>query len=127
MNKKNLLVVGGHSSLSGGLHEWTKLAHPYHISQVANEEEAIEFCHLQHFDMVLVDSTDSGIDSKKLQAVLPILQDNMVIFQYEGESSDKLSEFIEGIFHAQKYRRILNMILPENNDQKGELPQFSLN
>jgi hypothetical protein len=103
------------------------MSHPFHLEVVGTDEQAIECCHLRQFDMVVMDNTSREVDTKKLGAVLPILQDNAVLLQYDGEPAEQLSGNIEAVFNAQKYRRILNMILPEPGDGRQELPQFSLN
>lgn len=127
MNNKNVLVISSGLSSAQGLQEWTKMAHPFHINVIGNDEEAIECCHLQPYDVVLIDRTDDSVDAKKLQAVIPILQESIIVFQYDGESSENITEWVESIFSAQKYRRILNMLLLEPGDESGEFPQFSLN
>jgi hypothetical protein len=127
MNRKHVLLVSKISASSLLLQQWAATAHPFHLDVVDSDEAAIEFCHLRQVDMVVIDSTSGSVDAKKLAAVLPILQDNAVLFQYDGETSEKLTGSIEAIFNAQKYRRILNMILPEPGDSQQELPQFSLN
>lgn len=127
MNNKSILVVTTQHT-NNSLNEWTSIAHPYHVNVVDNDEKAIEWCHLQQFDLVVVDTTDALIDAKKLGAVLSILQEDATVFRYEGESIDALSENIEAIFNAKKYKRILNMILLEPSaDRKWDHVPFSLN
>ena len=126
MNKKTILVVSADASDSN-LNRWASMPHPFHVNVVTSDEQAIECCHLQQFDLVVIDNTDSQIDSKKLRAVLPILQDKIVMIPYDGESAVNISENIEAIINAQKYKRILNMILPEPGEKTGNMPQFSLN
>lgn len=127
MNRRNVLIVTRRQASSASLHEWALIAHPFHVRVVESDEEAIECCHLQQFDVVLVDETDEDIDSKKLHAVLPILQEKVILLRYDGEPAQKLSENVEAVFNAIKYRRILNMIMPEPGDSQTPLPQFSLN
>jgi hypothetical protein len=126
MNRKHVLLVSNRNS-SAELQRWSLTAHSFHLDVVDGDERAIECCHLQQFDIIVVYATDRLIDAKKLQAVLPILQDKMVLIQYDGENATKLTENIEAIFSAQKYRRILGMILPEPDEPKWDIPQFSLN
>lgn len=127
MTRKQVLLVSNTKVSSHHLQQWTSLAHSFHLEVVDTDEEAIECCHLRQFDLIVMDKTSLHIDTKKLGAVLPILQDNAVLLTYDGEPAEKLEENIEAVFSAQKYRRILNMILPEPGDGNQELPQFSLN
>lgn len=125
MNRKNVLVVTNRQAAGTSLQDWTAIAHPFHVNLVETDEHAIECCHLQQFDMVVVDTTDQSIDNKKLKAVIPILQEETIVIEYDGEPAEKLTERIEAIFNARKYKRILNMIMLESNG--SDLPQFSLN
>jgi len=128
MNRKNILLVTTPEISNDQLRAWTSIAHPYHVNIAHSDEQAIEWCHLQRFDVVVVDVTGAAIDGKKLNAVVPILQEEVTIIQFDGEPAEKLSNNIEAIFNAKKYKRILNMILEEPAPElKWELPQFSLN
>ncbi len=125
MSRKNILVVTRRQDANSNLNQWLGRALPFHISVAVTDEEAIELCHLQQFDIVVVDAPDKEIDSKKLKAVLPILQEKLLLIAYEGEAPELLTQYVESIFSAQKYKRILGMILPEPGE--GSLPEFSLN
>ena len=127
MNKKSILVVSSQQPSSITLQEWAGIAHPYHVNVVSTDEEAIECCHLQQFDLVVVDAIDKSVAAKKLNAVLPILQEDAAMLLYDGESAEKISESVDAIFNAKKYKRILNMILLEPGERKWDIPQFSLN
>lgn len=128
MNRKNILLVTTPEIPNHHLREWASVAHPYHINIAHSDEQAIEWCHLQQFDLVVVDTTDAQIDGKKLNAVVPILQEEVTILQFDGEEAEKLTDSIEAIFNAKKYKRILDMILEEPApEQQWKLPQFSLN
>jgi len=125
--KKNVLLVSSTPESGKHLREWTRTAHSFHLSVVPTHEGAIEYCHLHQFDVVLIDTTDITIDGKKLNAVLPILQNDAAVFNYEGETAEHITGIIQSIFTARKYRRMLNMILPEPGENGQELPSFSLN
>lgn len=127
MNNKSILVVTRNQTSAHTLSAWTKIAHPFHVTVVQSEEEAIESCHLLQYDLVVVDGTDDSIDAKKLSAIVPILQDEAILLVYDGEELDRLTENVEAIFHAKKYKRILNMLMLEPGEKKWNIPQFSLN
>ena len=127
MNKKSVLVVSNKRE-ANSLNEWTSIAHPFHLNVVDNDEAAIELLHQLHFDMVVVDGTDSNIDGRKLNAVLPILQDDLTVLEYAGESLTELEDNVKAIFNAKKYQRIQRMMLLEPAVQTPwNLPSFSLN
>jgi hypothetical protein len=95
---------------------------------VNHDEEAIELCHQRKFDIVVVDGTDGKIDSRKLHAVLPILQEDITLLRYRGESTDELEDNVKAIFDAKKYKRIQRMLLLEPSVGAFQnLPSFSLN
>jgi hypothetical protein len=129
MNRKNILVVTKQNTNEGHLAQWTGTPHPFHVNMVNNHEEAIEKCHVHHYDVVVVDGTDDSIDNKKLNAVLPILLEDATVIKYEGESADKLTENIEAVFNAKRYQRVMRMMMLEASGNNGwnNLPQFSLN
>lgn len=128
MKKKSILVISNQLSGANALGEWTGVAHPYHVRTVSSDELAIELCHQHRFDMVVVDGTDDVINSRKLHAVLPILQDDVTMLRYEGENISQLSDNVKAIFEAKKYRRIQDMLMLEPNvGVFSNLPSFSLN
>jgi CheY-like chemotaxis protein len=128
MKRKSILVVSNQLSGANSLGEWSAVAHPYHVRIVSNDELAIELCHQHQFDIVVVDGTDELIDSRKLHAVLPILQDDVTMLRYEGEDIHQLSENIKAVFDAKKYKRIQQMLMLEPNvGAFSNLPSFSLN
>ncbi len=92
MNQKTVLVISNQLREENALREWTSIVHPFHLNIVNNDETAIELCHQQHFDMVVVDGTDRNIDSRKLHAVLPILQEDLTLLRYRGETAKELQE-----------------------------------
>jgi hypothetical protein len=128
MNKKNVLVVSNKLSERNSLSKWTNVVHPFHLNIAHNDEATIELCHIEQFDIVVVDGTDHTIDSKKLHAVLPILQEEITMLRYEGESAEELDSNIKAIFNAKKYKRIQEMLMLEPSvGSFSNLPSFSLN
>lgn len=128
MKKKTVLVVSNQLDGQSELHGWMHAGHAFDINIVPNDETAIELCHQHRYDMVVVDATDREIDSRKLQAVLPILQEDITLLRYEGESRDQLQENVKVVFDARKYRRMQRMLLLEPSVSAfRSLPAFSLN
>ena len=128
MNKKSVLVVANKKVEGNALNEWTSIPHSFHINIVDNDEAAIELMHQIHFDMVVVDGTDSNIDGRKLNAVLPILQEDLTVLKYQGESAKELEDNVAAIFDAKKYQRLQRMLMLEPAVQGSwNLPAFSLN
>ena len=128
MNKRSVLVVSNKQVEGNALNEWTSIPHPFHVNIVDNDEAAIELLHQIHFDMVVVDGTDSNIDGRKLHAVLPILQEDLTVLKYEGETAKELEDNVEAIFNAKKYQRLQRMLMLEPAVQGSlSLPAFSLN
>jgi DNA-binding NtrC family response regulator len=128
MTKKSVLVVSNKHTEENALNEWTSIAHPFHINIVDNDEAAIELLHQIHFDMVVVDGTDRNIDGRKLNAVLPILQEDLTVLKYEGETAMELENNVKAIFNAKRYQRIQRMLMLEPAVQNSwNLPAFSLN
>ena len=126
MNKKSILVVSNQEE-NNSLHDWLGDVHPFHVNIADNDEAAIELFHRQHFDMVIVDGTDRNIDDRKLHAVLPILQEDVLVLHYQGETAQDLDDHITAVFDARKYARMQRMLMLDPTDDFGNLPPFSLN
>ncbi len=128
MNKKNVLVVSNLQQKENSLSEWTGEVHPFHVNIVDKDETAIELLHLMRFDMVVVDGTDKNIDAKKLNAVLPILQENITVLHYQGETAEQLENNVQAIFEAKRYQRLKRMLMLDQSVRTSwTLPAFSLN
>ena len=128
MNRKTVLVVSNKLDSQSELNEWMHAGHAFDINIVNNDETAIELCHQHRFDMVLVDATDQEIDSRKLHAVLPILQEEITLLRYEGEDREQLQENVKAIFDARNYKRMQRLLMLEPSVSAfRHLPAFSLN
>jgi hypothetical protein len=128
MNKKSVLVVSNQLAGKNSLGEWLSVRHPFKLNIVDSDETAIEVCHQYQFDVVVVDDTNDNINTKKLYAVLPILQDDITLLQYQGETRAQLEENVKAVFDAKKYRRIQQMLMLEPSvGSFSNLPSFSLN
>lgn len=128
MNRKSILVVSNQQGEPNSLHDWLRDSHPFHVNTAPNDAAAIELCYQQHFDLVIVDGTDRTIDDKKLHAVLPVLQEDVLVLEYQGETSYDLDDQITAAFESRKYARLHSMLLPgPSPDNQWDLPPFSLN
>ena len=128
MNRKSVLVVSNQLKGKNSLSEWLSARHPFALNIVDSDETAIEVCHQHEFDVVVVDDTNDNINIKKLYAVLPILQDDITLLRYQGETRAQLEENVKAVFDAKKYRRIQQMLMLEPSvGSFSNLPSFSLN
>ncbi|MBE7168941.1 MAG: hypothetical protein INR73_00005 [Williamsia sp.] len=128
MNKKSILVVSNQQGEHNSLHDWLSDTHPFHVNTAPNDEAAIELFHRHRFDLVIVDGTDHTINEKKLHAVLPVLQEDVLVLEYQGETSYDLDDQITAAFESRKYARLQRMLLLEpSTDNHWDLPPFSLN
>ncbi len=129
MSKRSILVVSTQQdNKENALSNWTGISHPFHLDIASTDEAAIELFHKQDFDMVVVDCTDGNIDHKKLNAVLPILQEDATLLTYQGETEKELKDNVEAIFNAKRYQRIQRMLMLEPAVNTSlNLPPFSLN
>jgi hypothetical protein len=127
MNKKNVLVVSNQQD-ENSLSSWAGIEHPFHVSHVSTDEAAIELFQRELYDMVVVDGTDESIDARKLQAVLPILQEDVTLLPYKGETVTQLQDNVEAVFNAKRYQRIKRMLMLEPSVPNPlTIPPFSLN
>jgi hypothetical protein len=129
MSKRSILVISTQQdNKESALSTWSGIPHPFHLDIAATDEAAIELFHKQDFDMVVVDCTDSNIDHKKLNAVLPILQGDATLLTYQGETEKELEDNVEAVFNAKRYQRIQRMLMLEPSVSASfNLPPFSLN
>ena len=90
------------------------------------DENAIELSHAQLFDMVLIDTTDKEINSKKLRAILPILNSEALLLPYKGEAVPQLEAKVEQAFNIRKMKRMERLLILDSSLNRG-IPPFSLN
>jgi DNA-binding NtrC family response regulator len=124
--KKNILVVAdtGHNP---GIAEWCFHNEDFQLTIVPTDEEAIELAHQAYFDLVLVDSPTGN--RKKLDVVMPILINDIIVTGYYGESAERLQERIKGLFEKRKAERMQRLMILDSSNVKGwnGLPRFSSN
>jgi CheY-like chemotaxis protein len=129
MKKKNILVVSNQDASVSPLAEWTNAVDTFSLNIADSDEKAIELFHQQHFDLVVVDNTDSAINVNKLQALLPILQEDVPMLGYNGESAFELDRKVEATFDILKFQRLQRMMLLDSSmySSPWTLDSFSLN
>ena len=129
MTKKKILVISTQQDdTRSALASWSHIPHPFHLNIAMDEEAAIELVQKLDFDMVVLDCTDTNIDHKKLNAVLPILQEDATLISYQGESEEEIEESVAAVFNAKKYKRLQRMLMMEPSVTSSfNLPPFSLN
>jgi len=124
---KKILIVSG-AEKNGPLFSWPDYNHDFGFSFAASDEKAIEMAHVDTFDIVIADISDTQIDIKKLQAILPILQDNTELVIYAGEQIAKLEEKINMIFKRKKAESKQKIFVLDSAPKMwAGLPGFSAN
>jgi len=129
MNKRNVLVVSNPETMNSELLEWISNASALDMTFADTHEQAIELSNQQLFDMVLIDKTDATINTKKLGAILPILNSEVLLLGYEGEGAEKIDEKIKLAFDYRKFKRLQRLMILDSSikpQQPGVVP-FSLN
>jgi len=129
MNKRNVLVVSNPETMNPELLEWISNTDALDMTFADTQEQAIELSNQQLFDMVLIDKTDATINIKKLGAILPILNTEVLLLGYEGEGAEKIDEKIKLAFDYRKFKRLQRLMILDSSitpQQPGVVP-FSLN
>ena len=126
---KQILIVSDPNVNENGLMIWKELSKNFDTTFVNSDERAIEMANRQHFDMVVIDKTCPPIDTKKLSAVLPILQTEIDLVSYEGELFKDLESKIKSIFNKKKAQRIMRFLILDASTPNTwkNLPSFSAN
>jgi hypothetical protein len=126
MNTKKILVVSG---ANDNLLEWANDSEDFEYLFAHTDERAIEISHQQLFDMVVVDNTDGSNDFRKLFAVLPILQSEIIVLGYNGEPVSELEGKVKHAFNKRKAERIKRLLILDSSGSKtwNNLIPFSAN
>jgi len=130
MNKKSVLVVSNPETIKPDFLQWISDTDTFDMTFADTQEQAIEFSSQQLFDLVIIDKTDAEVNVKKLGKILPILNSEVLLVGYEGESSEKIEEKIRLAFDYRKFKRLQNMIffyLTTRQPRNNGLTPFSLN
>src|SRR5687768_7396593 len=129
MKSKQILIVSDPNVNENGLQLWKDLSKNFETTFVNSDERAIEMANRQHFDMVVIDTTCAPIDTKKLSAVLPILQTEIALVSYKGEPLNDLESKIKSVFSKKKVQRIMRFLILDASTPNAwkNLPSFSAN
>lgn len=123
MTKKNILIIKEQNN-----NNLDQQPEKYAVTVIDSHEKAIELFHQQNFDLVVVDQDPESIDIKKLNALLPILQESAVLLSFNGEHTELFNKINE-VFYAQKMERLKRMLVLDSTTANGSfgLPAFSAN
>jgi hypothetical protein len=127
-NKKQILVVSTVSPLSEGLGKWTLKNNMHEIKYAHSEEQAIELCNRQPFELVVLDHSGNESGFRKLYAVLPILCEQVTILPYHGEAETALDKKLGELNNLRKMERMKRLLILDPTAAAPEMPlAFSMN
>jgi len=130
MNKKSVLVVSNPETIKPDFLQWISDTDTFDMTFADTQEQAIELSSQQLFDLVIIDKTDAEVNVKKLGKILPILNSEVLLVGYEGESSEKIEEKIRLAFDYRKFKRLQKMMILDSSTHQPRnngLTPFSLN
>jgi len=130
MNKKSVLVVSNPETIKPDFLQWISDTDTFDMTFADTQEQAIELSSQQLFDLVILDKTDAEVNVKKLGKILPILNSEVLLVGYEGESSEKIEEKIRLAFDYRKFKRLQKMMILDSSTRQPRnngLTPFSLN
>jgi len=129
MNKKNILVVTNPELMNDELLAWISTTKNVDMTFAEAHEQAIELAHQQLFDLVLIDTTDENINAKKLKVVLPILNAEVLLVRYNGESMEQVETKIKEAFDFRTRLRMKRLLILDSSgsNKRNSLPPFSDN
>ena len=130
MNKKSVLVVSNPETIKPDFLQWISDTDTFDMTFADTQEQAIELSSQQLFDLVILDKTDAEVNVKKLGKILPILNSEVLLVGYEGESSEKIEDKIRLAFDYRKFKRLQKMMILDSSTRQPKnngLTPFSLN
>lgn len=129
MNRKHILVVTNPDNMKPDLFAWINNTVAFDMTFAEDHERAIELSQQQLFDMVLIDATDEEINDKKLGAILPILNAEVLLVLYKGETADEVTGKVKQAFDIKKMQRLKRLLILDatTSQQNLSLPPFSVN
>ena len=127
--KQQVLIVSTVQAPDPELMAWMETTEDFEITWVQSDEKAIELFHAQPFDAVVVDRTGNEKIYKKLKAVLPILNNEVLVIAYNGETAERLDEKIVTAYERRKLLRMQRLLILDADAESGwsGLPAFSDN
>lgn len=128
-HKKQILVVAQPEALSTQLAGWMDDTPDFDVEVIPSDELAIELFHQRPFDMVLVDGNSHTPGFRKLKAVLPILQQEVLVVSTEAASAEELDEKVKEVFEIRKRKRIKRLLVLDSAESPtwNGMPLFSAN
>ncbi|RYY60466.1 MAG: hypothetical protein EOO12_15255 [Chitinophagaceae bacterium] len=122
MNTRKILIVSAHRE---ALERWPSYYEPVFAE---TDESAIEVAQRQPFEAIVLDGTDPEVHSAKLRAILPILQPEAALFNYEGAPEATVQADVQEYFRRQRNARIRRFIVLDNAGSDWTVPpEFSEN
>ena len=127
--KKNILVVVNPKQDGHALLDWYHNNTGFEFTIADTDEKAIELAHQRDFDLAIADGTDQDIDIKKLNAVLSILDEDLQLVSYSGETVAVFNDHIRSIFDSRKAERLQRLMILDSSqkDMWSDFSQFSAN
>lgn len=129
MNRKNILIVSNPDTMNNELFGWISTTEDFDMSFAQSHEHAIELANQQIFDLVLIDKTDTDVNAKMLKAVMPILNSDTMLVDYDGEEAVMIAEKVREAFEIRKLKRIQKMMILDSSNEGRHyfMHPFSLN
>ncbi len=126
---KYILVAGTTSIKADGFAQWISGVKNTEVTIAPSDERAIELAQQQGYDMVIINRRDENLNIKKLAAIMPILQPEVVLLPYDGEPSNDLKNKVDAAFETRKIERMKRLLVLESSKPSfyDSLLPFSLN
>ena len=125
MTKKSILIVSGSNTgqLAGVLDE-----SKFITAQANSDEAAIELANQRDFDAVLIDVTSELEARTKLNAILPVLQPEIVIVSYNSTNTKDIQLRLLAALKQKRNERMKGFrIMDAQQGPLADLPLFSAN
>ena len=127
MKQKQILIIARQEGMNRNLADWTRDNKAYQLSFTDSDERAIELFQKQSFDLVIADAGHAA-SFKKLNALMPILNEEAELICHEGETGIELDQKIKLVFERKKAERMKRLLVLDSTiDTKDDLFSFSAN
>lgn len=128
MNKKQILIVS--ENIEGSrLSDWLAQENAFEWTSTPTVEAAIELFHQHAFDLVILHHC-SEAESRKMAALLPILQSETLLLHYNNETPEEMQVRVQAAFDQRKYERVSRLLVLDSSSQGAilnSMPPFSSN